>query len=185
MSAVFYLAGALLTFIQRSTPKTTGSIGKIAAVTGGIIIFEAAFIVLAIAGSIPPFFIAGSGPTVLRQVILSNAIVILAIASILLIHVYRQKREDFFFWYSVSLAVIAVGLVGALFIPALGSPVNWISRVMQYIGAGFALVAIIVAGKQARDRGLSLEETLSRFFSDAEAGYRITCRDRDRCCRGI
>ena len=37
--------------------------------------------------------------------------------------------------YSVSLAVIAVGLVAAFFIPALGSPVNWISRVMQYIGA--------------------------------------------------
>jgi PAS domain S-box-containing protein len=172
LSAVFYLAGALLTIIQRSTPKTTGSLWKIAAVTGGIIFFEAAFIVLTIAGSIPPFFIAGSGPTVLRQVILSNAIVILAIASILLFHVYRQKREDFFFWYSVSLAVIAIGLVGALFTPALGSPVNWVSRVMQYVGAGFALVAIIVAGRLARDRGLSLEETLSRFFSDAEAGYK-------------
>ena len=64
LSAVFYLAGALLTSIGRSTPKTTGPLWKIAAVTGGIIIFEAAFIVLAIAGSIPPFFIAGSGPTV-------------------------------------------------------------------------------------------------------------------------
>ncbi|RPI38988.1 MAG: PAS domain S-box protein [Methanoregulaceae archaeon] len=172
LSAVFYLTGAVLTFIRSKTPETSGDSWKIAAAAAGIIIFVAAFIILAIAGSIPPFFIAGSGPTVLRQVILSNAIVILAIASILLFHIYRQKREDFFFWYSVSLAVIAVGLDAALFTPALGSPVNWVSRVMQYVGAGFALVAIIVAGRFARDQGHSLEETLSRFFSNAEAGYK-------------
>jgi PAS domain S-box-containing protein len=172
LAAVLFLTGALFTFNRREMPETTGSPSKIAAAALGSIVFVAGFALLAIAGSIPPFFSPGSGPTVLRQVVLSNAIVILAIASILLFSGYRQKREDFFFWYSVSLAVIAVGLVAALFIPALGSPVNWISRVMQYAGAGFALAAIIVAGRVARDRGLPLEETLSRFFSNAEAGYR-------------
>ena len=172
LSAVFFLTGALLTFTPSKKPETTGYAGKIAAAATGIIVFVAVFIGLTIAGLIPPFFIAGFGPTVLRQVVLSLAIAFLAIASILLFHEYQQKREDFFFWYSVSLAVIAVGLVAAIFIPALGSPVNWVSRVMQYIGAGFALVAIIVAGRLARDRGHSLEETLSRFFSNAEAGYK-------------
>lgn len=118
-----------------------------------------------------PFFIAGAGPTVLRQVILSNAIALLLIASLVLFRIFTLKRVDFFFWYAVSLAVLAIGLVAALIIPTLGSPVNWISRGMQYIGAGFALYAVITAGRIGRNRGLSLEEMLGVFFSNAEAGY--------------
>jgi len=79
-------------------------------------------------GSVPPFFIIGTGPTVLRQIILSNAIAILAIASLVLFRLFTLKREDFFFWYPVSLAVIAIGLIAALLTPAMGSPVNWVGR---------------------------------------------------------
>lgn len=172
VSAVFYLTGAFLTFTRSRSPGTAGHSWKIAAMTGGIITFVAVFILLAVAGSIPPFFIVGSGPTLLRQIILSNGIAFLAIASILLIHLFALKREDFFFWYAVSLAVIAIGLIAAFLTPVMGSPVNWVSRAMQYVGAGFALVAIIVTGRLAQDRGHSLEETLGRFFSEAEAGYK-------------
>jgi len=172
ISAVFYLTGALLTFTGSKTAGTAGLLWKIAAITSGIVIFVVAFTSLTIMGSIPPFFIVGTRPTILRQIILSYAIAILAITSLVLFRLFTLKREDFFFWYSVSLAVIAIGLVAAFLTPSMGSPVNWVSRGMQYMGAGYALVAIVVASRLAQDRGLSLEETLSRFFSEAEAGYK-------------
>lgn len=172
ISAVFYLTGALQTFTRSKTAGTAGLLWKIAAITAGIVIFVVAFTSLTIMGSIPPFFIVGTGPTILRQTVLSYAIAILAITSLVLFRLFTLKREDFFFWYSVSLAVIAIGLVAAFLTPAMGSPVNWVSRVMQYTGAGYALVAIVVTSRLAQDRGLSLEETLSRFFSEAEAGYK-------------
>ncbi len=172
VSAVFYLTGAMLTFTRSKISEMAGSLWEIATVCSIIVIFVVAFTALIIMGSIPPFFIVGNGPTVLRQVILSNAIMILAIASLVLFRLFTLKREDFFFWYSVSLAVIAIGLVAAFLTPAMGSPVNWVSRGMQYIGAGFTFVAIIGANRLAHVKGLSLEETLSRFFSQAESGYK-------------
>ena len=154
ISAVFYLTGARLTFTRSKTPGTAGPSWKIAAINAGIVIFIVTFTALTIMGSVPPFFIIGTGPTVLRQIILSNAIAILAIASLVLFRLFTLKREDFFFWYPVSLAVIAIGLIAALLTPAMGSPVNWVSRGMQYTGAGFALVTIIVAGRRTQQRPL-------------------------------
>jgi len=84
ISAVFYLTGALLTFTGSQTAGTAGFLWKIGAITAGIIIFVVGFTSLSITGSIPPFFILGTGPTILRQIVLSYAVAVLAITSLVL-----------------------------------------------------------------------------------------------------
>jgi PAS domain-containing protein len=104
-------------------------------------------------------FLLGSGPTMLRQVILENAVLLFPISSVLFIGIWRRERSDFFFWYSAAFALIAIGLIG------------WTGRFAQYLGFVFALNAILIARQTAAKKGLPLEEVIAGFFTDAEQSY--------------
>jgi PAS domain S-box-containing protein len=138
----------------------------------GIFLLVFLFSFATLQGFIPPFFVQDAGPTMLRQDILISAIVLFAVSSILFYLTDTRKREDFFFWLSVSLGLIAVGLFSVALQPLVGGPISWIGRIAQYAGACFALMAFIDVLKTASIRGISVEEMLARFFGEAEVSYR-------------
>ncbi|MDO8872149.1 MAG: PAS domain S-box protein [Methanoregula sp.] len=141
-------------------------------------------------GLIPIFFIQGVGPTVLRQVILENTVMFFAIASVLVMFTYYRRRSDFFFWFSISLALISIGLGTVLFIQSVGSLAGWAGRLAQYLGFIYALCAVLIARRAAIAKGLPLKEVIAGFFVDAEQSYKqlvetaadaiVTFDDNDR-----
>ncbi len=139
----------------------------------GIVVFVALFSIATVRGLTPPFFIPGYGPTDLRQVILSNATVLYALTSVLFFHVYTRKRETFFFWFGLGLALIATGLSAIFIQPSVGSLLGWAGRITQYLGLCVALVAFINAQRRASKYGIPLPDKISDLFGNGQTTQAI------------
>jgi PAS domain S-box-containing protein len=120
---------------------------------------------------LPRFFDPEVGSTMPREIILTAAILLLAIASYLLLILARQKQAGYLRWYSFGLALIAVGLIGsAMGIP--GSPLSWAGRASRYLGNLYLLAAAVYALREARRGGLGWEDAVREFFRESEGRYR-------------
>jgi PAS domain S-box-containing protein len=174
----FFLLGALtlcaaLIRIIYEPPVRPGSRTSNLAITFGAIFgFMAILFIAAIAGLTPAFFIPGAGMTVLREIVLANAVQLVALASILFFWSWTRTREDFFFWFSVSLGVFTVALISVSLANSVGGAFSWFGRIGLYTGSSLTLIAILVAQRKAHATGYSLQETIGRFFHEPEAAYR-------------
>jgi len=172
ISSILILAGAVLS-LQGPVPwKKKGDMRVVAAAYTGILVFVALFSLTTMQGLTPLFFVQGTGPTMLRQVILENTVVFFGAASVLVMVAYRRRRSDFFFWYSISLALIATGLLGVLIPSSVGSLIGWGGRFVQYLGFVTALYAVLIARRESKEKHLPLDTVLANFFVDAEQNYR-------------
>ena len=172
IGSVFILAGAVMSLYTPAFRRGTVSTGKLTAVYAGIVVFVTFFSLATVEGVVPPFFIPGTGPTILRQIILEDAVVFFTISSVLFMYTYQKRKTDFFFWFSVSLALIATGLLAVFFQPSVGSFIGWVGRTAQYLGCVFALYAVLIARQAATVKGISIDEVIANFFVDAEQNYR-------------
>jgi PAS domain S-box-containing protein len=172
IGSLFILTGAVISCLVPNQKRGSGSTWKGATIYTGILVFVTLFCLATIDGLIPPFFIPGIGFTVIRQVLLENAIVFYAIASVLFLYTYLKGRTDFFFWYSVSFALLSIGLFAFFIQPTVGSLMGWVGRSANYIGFLFALYAVYIAQRAATAKNLPLEEIIANFFVDAEQSYK-------------
>jgi len=169
--SVFILAGAGISTYGRRIWKGSERTWIVTGVYSGILVFVALFSLVTMQGMVPPFFIQGVGPTVLRQVILENTVMFFAISSVLFMFTYFRRQTDFFFWYSISFALISIGLLAVLIPQSVGSLLGWAGRSAQYLGFVFALYAVLVTRRAATTKGLLLEEAIANIFVDAEQSY--------------
>jgi PAS domain S-box-containing protein len=169
IGSILSLAAVLLELIGMGPAARKGipSVSYLAYWAGGV--FTVVLSYAAVQGLTPAFFISGSGPTELRQIILSNAAGMYALAALLFFVLYSRKQNDFLFWFSLSLGLVATGLWALLIQSAPGSPVGWIGRITQYLGACCALVAILAAKQSASRGGISLTDTFGSFFGSEAA----------------
>lgn len=172
ISSIFLLAGAFTSNFPAKPGMRKGSTATIAAAYTGIVVFISVFCLATLQGMTPPFFVPGSGPTLLRQLVLENAVVFFAISSMLFMFTYRKRKSDFFFWTAIALSLITIGLLAVFLQPSVGSPIGWLGRAAQYLGFVFALYAVLNAGKAAKAKGLTLEDMVADFFGDAGESYR-------------
>ncbi len=138
----------------------------------GIPIFVLCFSLAALRGLIPPFFIQGVGPTELRQAILGTAVLLYVVSSIAFMAHYFKSKTDFIYWYSLCLAMLAMGLFAFFVQKSVGSPVGWLGRSANYLGGIFALVAVLCALREAKVRGVHVEQSIADLFRDRDPGYR-------------
>ncbi|MFW6137628.1 MAG: PAS domain S-box protein [Spirochaetota bacterium] len=124
-------------------------------------------------GAIPIFFIQNQGPTPVRQLVLTSAIILFTFSTLLFAGIFFRTFIDFIYWYSLSLTLIAIGLAAVLLAKNVGSPLSWAGRSAQYTGGIYFLVSVIKTQKTARVKNIPLEKALSRFFREAEVNYRI------------
>ena len=110
---------------------------------------------MTLAGLTPVFF-SPEGGTPVRQLVLGSAIAMLLLTAALLREGSRPRLTPFVEWYSLALALLAVGLVGVLLQPALGSVLSWVSRAAQYLGGGCMLVAALTVARSPRGRYITL-----------------------------
>ncbi|MCX6690713.1 MAG: PAS domain S-box protein [Methanoregula sp.] len=172
IGSLFILTGAAISCLTPVQRRGRGSTWKGAAIYTGILVFVTLFCMATVKGLVPPFFIPGIGFTELRQVLLENAIVFYAIASVLFLYTYLKGRTDFFFWYSISFAFMSIGLFAFFIQPTVGCLIGWVGRSANYLGFGFALYAVYIAQRVATAKDLPLEEIIANFFVDAEESYK-------------
>jgi PAS domain S-box-containing protein len=138
-------------------------------VYGGLVAFVAILAAAAAQGLIPPFSLPGTGVTGLRQAVLNNAAGMYTLAGVLFFFLYWRKRDDFYFWLSLGLGLVGIGLFAVLIQPSVGSFIGWAGRSAQYLGACFALVAILGVRQNARQAGISLPDLFGTFFGSEAA----------------
>jgi PAS domain S-box-containing protein len=120
---------------------------------------------LTLAGVMPPFFIQGKGPTVLRQYAVEWAIVLLAFASLMIMTGYRRRRAPFLYWYSLALALVAISMLAFFLQPKVGSLIGWVGRTSYVLAAAYFLIAVISASRQAASWQAGLTEAMSELFA--------------------
>ncbi len=85
---------------------------------------------------------------------------------------YFKAKTDFLYWYSLCLAMLAIGLFAFFVQKSVGSPVGWLGRSANYFGGIFALGAILGALRGARGKGAQLEQSIADLFRAQDTGYR-------------
>jgi PAS domain S-box-containing protein len=165
LAAICHLTGFALSSrsLRRSSkPLLTVSAAYLAATLAVISIA-----LLAYYGRLPVFFVNGQGGTVVRQIVLSSAIIMFALAAILARYLNTTPRSAFRHWYSLALGLIAIGLTGILEQSATGSALSWVGRISQYLGGIYIFIAGIASVRENGLFGLSLEaafhETRGRY----------------------
>jgi PAS domain S-box-containing protein len=136
------------------------------------LIFVAILSAATILNVTPVFFVAGRGPTLLREVVLSVAVILHTLAALFALRLYRQRKAAFIYWLSLALLLTATGLAAVAMQMAVGSLIGWVGRVAQYLGAVYFLVATIVMIREARLSGTTVEQALASFFRESELRYK-------------
>ena len=138
----------------------------------GLIVFMGLFTMASLKGLIPPFFIQGVGPTVLRQWVLGSAGIFFAFSFLIFLGLYLRNGEAFLYWYSSALALTAISLTAFFIQSAVGSPIGWAGRLSQYLGGIYFLIAVITAIRSAQARRISFDNILTALLSPAEEKFR-------------
>jgi PAS domain S-box-containing protein len=173
LGSIFHATGAILSLVGIGYPDEIGKrrLGVVLAYLG-ITIFVICFSLAALRGLIPPFFIQGAGPTELRQAILGSAVLLYVVSSIFLMAHYFKRKTDFLYWYSLCLAMLAIGLFAFFVQKSVGSPIGWLGRSANYFGGIFALVAVLWALRDARSKGAHVEQSVADLFQGLDPHYR-------------
>ena len=172
LGAVFHAIGTILGLIDTGLPnRETGRTWRIIWYYIGISAFVICFSGLALRGLIPQFFIQGVGPTDLRQGILGSSILLYSASSLLSMSYYIKGKSDFPYWYSLCLAMIAIGLFASFIEKSVGSPMSWLARSSGYLGGLFGLAAVIRSMRDARDQGRPLEQSIATSLVNLESGF--------------
>jgi PAS domain S-box-containing protein len=172
IGAFLQLIGILIALSGTIPRQRRGDISKISILYIGCVLGFSLFSIAAVLGAVPPFFIQGIGFTALREFIITSAIEFFILSAGILLWLYYKKHEDFFFWYSIGMALIGLGLFAVHFPSVLGSPLGWIGRSAQYIGGVYLLIAFISLNISAHRTGIEVSEMLSRFFGESETNYK-------------
>ena len=173
LGSLFHVIGAILSVAGIGYPDEIGKRRtKLIFAYLGILIFVLCFSLAALRGLIPSFFIQGVGPTELRQAILGTAVLLYAVSSISFMALYFTRETDFIYWYSLCLAMLAIGLFAFFVQKSVGCPIGWLGRSANYVGGIFALVAVLGALRDAKARGEHVEQSISDLFQDRPPGHR-------------
>ncbi len=141
-ASLFYIASAATTMRASSSRDSKRRKSKLLLAYGGAVGFLAALTAFAVLGATPAFFVPGVGSTVLRQVVVATGLFLFAATSILFMRLYIDSRSGILFWYSMALALTAIGLGAFYFGRTVGDPIAWTGRTATYLGGIYSLIAI-------------------------------------------
>jgi len=149
-AGLLYVVSASNTRSERRDSK--GRVPKSLSTYGLVIGFLTLLIVLSFMGLTPAFFVPGSGSTQLRLVVVAATLFLFAISALVFVRLYQNSRSGILFWYSMALALTAVGL-GAFYVARLpGDPIAWTGRTATYLGGVYSIIAIWSAVRNPSER---------------------------------
>ncbi len=171
--SVFHTIGAILNASGRHPHYGKGKPLTVTAAYAGVLGVIACVTLAALNDAILPFFDPSHGPSMLRQAVLGTSTVLYIVSCAFFFTHYLRSRSDFFYWYAVSLALSSIAMISFFSLKAIGSPIGWLGKSALYMGGLMALTAVFSSLKNARLRGVNLEEAIAGLFADAEAGYKM------------
>jgi PAS domain S-box-containing protein len=170
-TAVLYFLSSLFTAFGYSMEIERRRVMIAAASCSAVFLLGAVLTAETVRQVLPPFYLVGEGPTVIRQVVLSVSVTFLLTSALLMMTVYAERKTGFLLYSITALLLISTGVVGvALAVP--GSPLSWLGRAAQYLGNVYLVVASMQAFGEARSRGTTVERALADYFRKAETHYR-------------
>jgi len=113
----------------------------------------------------PAFFVEDQGSTVLRQALLSAAVILFAISSLVVDFAWKKTGHVFFSWYRNGLLLITIGLVALFFQKEVGSPLGWLGRIGQYLGGVYLMISLFTIRREFGVSGTSAEKTMQHIFT--------------------
>ncbi|SDB05228.1 PAS domain S-box-containing protein [Desulfonatronum thiosulfatophilum] len=125
-----------------------------------------------LSGNLPTFFVQGEGPTRIRQLVLTTALVLFVVALKEQYSVYRRIRSVFGYWFLLGLVLIITALICFGLMYAVHTPLSWLGRISQIFGFGFILAGVLATYRDSREGRQSVEDALQSFLS-ANTGYRL------------
>jgi len=170
LGAVFHATGAIFASAGVTSDRILVLKRKSTVILAypGVLAFMALLTIASLRGAIPPYIIQGIGPTLLGRAVLGTAVALFGISSLLFMRLYFKSKETFQYWYSLALALIAVGLSAVFLQKAVGSPIGWAGRSAQYLGGIYLLIAVLITYMEGRLR-ISEEKLRSVFASSPDA----------------
>lgn len=158
LSAICHLMGAILSLRSMRPIRAAG----LWLATGYTIALGAVGLVVisVLAGWTPIFFVQGHGGTPVRDVVLASAIAMFAITAILLGRPRSKSLSAFRYWYTLALALIAVGLLGIMIETVNANPMSWIGRAAQFLSGFYMLIAAIASARESGSWRIPLEDAL-------------------------
>lgn len=143
-SALFFGAFAVLSLVNRdfrlgkpSQALTASYIAGLGTVALSIWVVEA--------GLAPAFFVPKVGPTFLREEVYAVAIVLFLVSSAAMMKGFLGSGSVILYWFSMGLALVAVGLVSAFLGRFPGGPFSWLARLSVVLSGLYLLGAVRVA----------------------------------------
>ncbi len=125
-----------------------------------------------LSGNLPTFFIQGEGPTGIRRLVLSTALILFVVAVKDQYSVYKRNRSAFGYWFLLGLVLIMTGMICYSLMHAVGTPLSWLGRISQILGFGYILAGVVAAYRESGQGHRSVADAI-RSFLQADAGYRL------------
>jgi hypothetical protein len=143
-SSITSLTSAILIVTEGNTPISTSSRGPIVAVPYLVVlVFFAALVTASFQGVFPVFYVEELGSTSIRAGVMRIAVLAYFLSVLLLGVWYLRSKSDFLFWYSLALALVAVGLGAFTVSRNIGGPTEWLGRVSLYVSGPYFINAIL------------------------------------------
>ncbi len=111
--------------------------------------FVVAITMSSVLGLIPSFFTA-AGPTLISEFVLVASVWFSTVACIIFVWQYMQSKSSVIYWYSLALVIITTGLFGQLFADQFSGVLSWLTRLIQYMGGIYFLIAILALRNSER-----------------------------------
>lgn len=155
LSALLHMAGAVVAWrgprpVARPVVWLVGGY-TVAGVAAACVVW------LAMAGLLPTFFVQGQGGTPLRQAVLASAVAMFAVTAVFFWSAHRRRASRFAWWYSMALALTAIGLLAVALQSQAGSYLGWTGRVAQLVGGLYMLAAAVASVRECGAWRLSLD----------------------------
>jgi PAS domain S-box-containing protein len=112
--------------------------------------------------NLTPAFFPASGPTLIRQFVLGIGTFLFTISSLIFFYEYSQSKSKVLYWYSLGLALFAIGLFGVVFQAKNADLSSWIGRLAQYTGGFYLIIALLSLRKG--EQGVTLSERWTDTF---------------------
>jgi PAS domain S-box-containing protein len=154
LSALCHLAGAAFSLRpKREIPAA----GRWLAAAFTLILGAVGLVALsALAHWTPIFFVQGQGGTLVRDFVLASATAMFLLSAALLGGLNRKSLSPFLYWYTLALALIAVGLFGIMIESVHASALSWTGRAAQFISGVYMLIAAVAAARETGTWRISL-----------------------------
>jgi PAS domain S-box-containing protein len=174
LAAVWHVLGVLLV-LRRDPPEASQQRKKAQLLW---VLSVSYFVLLGLTlgawkGLTPLFFSQETGPTFLRQSVLGAATTLYFFASVFLFRLFKREQHPFYFWYALSLGMIALGLVAAFMQPSVGSPMGWLNRFGHYLAGLYALTAVWATSRFARHKGVPFQREMTALFQQVQLSYEV------------